>query len=192
MHRRELLTILGSAAAVGLVPRPLLAAGRRVHRAIAGRTARFEYLSSAEGRAVTALADLIIPRTETPGAVEAGVPAFIDVIVGEWLDDAERERFRTGLADVDGRARAAHGRALAECTATEQTTIARELDDEVTRLREARRKDDRSASPDAHVFAMMKSLTVFGYHTSQVGFTQDLKAQLIPGRYIGCAVVPAQ
>ena len=49
--------------------------------------------------AITAVrpGDLIIPRTETPGALDVRVPAFIESLVGgSWMEDA-RTAFQTGL-----------------------------------------------------------------------------------------------
>lgn len=196
MDRRTVVRLLGSAAALplveGLLPSEALAAAREVHRAIAARPGvAFAYLTPAQARAVTSLAELIIPRTDTPGATEAGVPAFIDTIVGEWYTDADRQRFEQGLADVDRRATEMFGRVFADGTIEQQTALARVLDDEVTALRTRRRSGDRTAAPDRHIFATMKGLTVSGYYSSQLGYTRDRKEQLIPGRYIGCAVVPA-
>jgi gluconate 2-dehydrogenase gamma chain len=196
MDRRTAVRILSSAAAFplaeGLFPREALAAAREIHRALAARpSTAFAYLTPAQARAVTALSELIIPRTETPGAIDAGVPAFIDTIVGEWYTDADRQRFERGLADVDRRATETFGRVFADGTIEQQTALARVLDDEVTALRAQRKSGDRSAAPDRHIFATMKGLTVSGYYSSQLGYTRDRKEQLIPGRFIGCAVVPA-
>jgi hypothetical protein len=53
-----------------------------------------------EMKRVAALVDLIIPRTDTPGASDAHVPEFIDRKLS--LDAALKERFLTGLREFDG------------------------------------------------------------------------------------------
>src|SRR3954466_8843505 len=42
---------------------------------------------------VAAIADHIIPRTDTPGARDAGVERFVDVILTKYYAPAERQRF---------------------------------------------------------------------------------------------------
>ena len=53
-----------------------------------------------ELKRVATLVDLIIPRTDTPGASDAHVPEFIDRKLS--LDAALKERFLTGLRAFDG------------------------------------------------------------------------------------------
>ena len=57
-------------------------------------------LSSEEMKRVAALVDLIIPRTDTPGASDARVPEFIDRKLS--LDAELKERFLEGLRAFDG------------------------------------------------------------------------------------------
>jgi hypothetical protein len=32
-------------------------------------------------------------------------------------------------------------------------------------------------------------MTLYGYYTSEIGFTQELRKQIIPGAYHGCAPI---
>jgi len=60
----------------------------------------FKVFSPEERKRVATLVDLIIPRTDTPGATDAHVPEFIDRKLS--LDPALKERFLTGLREFDG------------------------------------------------------------------------------------------
>lgn len=191
MHRRRALQVLGALAAYpalpgvqGLSASELLALGARVHRSLDDVTPGTapRALGPAQYRAVATAAEHILPRTATPGATDARVVDFIDVMLADWYPQQERDRFITGLAELDARAMRAHGRAFVECRDEQRMTLLGILDGEVSALRET---DTRAAG--THWFGILKYLTVWGYYTSRVGITEELKVQLVPGYYDGDA-----
>ena len=47
-------------------------------------------------------------------------------------------------------------------------------------------------NPDENFYFMFRDLTLTGYFTSEIGFTQQLHEEIIPGSFEGCAPSPAQ
>ena len=121
-------------------------------------------LTPPRARVMAAMAEAIIPATDTPGASEAGVTEFVAALVDGWLDDDDRDRFLAGLDTVDPSARDRFGRDFADCTATQQATLVGDLDADLTRLR-----DDPDADETRHFFHDVKRFTLTGYFTSEVG-----------------------
>ncbi|MCC6771956.1 MAG: gluconate 2-dehydrogenase subunit 3 family protein [Gemmatimonadaceae bacterium] len=68
----------------------------------------FATLTPDEGAALGAMAERIIPTTETPGAREAGVIFFIDRALGSFENSALPD-VRTGLAALNARAASRKG-----------------------------------------------------------------------------------
>ena len=68
--------------------------------------AAYDYrtLDAGQRDLLAALVDQILPATDTPGAAEAGVPQFVDLMLTDWYAPEERDGFLAGLADVDRRA----------------------------------------------------------------------------------------
>jgi hypothetical protein len=188
MNRRDWLTALGAALAV---PRSddVLAMGRTLHARVS-RGAPLQVLSPQQSELVATLAELILPETDTPGARAARVHEFIDLMLAERFDAADRDRFLAGLADVDTRAKARGAGDFLRAAAAQQLEVLTTLDDELAQERDADRAGvkwrGRAAAPDKNFFQRMKWLTLLGYYTSEIGFTQELRAQIIPGRYDGC------
>lgn len=75
-------------------------------RDAAERDLPFKLLTAKEGAELDALAALIIPSDETPGAREAGAVHFIDLMLAE--EPEEVEKFRGGLLAFQQRVRADH------------------------------------------------------------------------------------
>ena len=175
MNRRDMLLLLAGTAAL---PDSLLAMGRAVHQRIRAGTLRV--LTPHQNETVATIAELIIPKTDTPGAREAGVAAFIDGMLADWGDDDQRQMFTSGLANVDERSRTAFGKEFTALTSPQQTEILQDLDYELARLRDA--KADTSKS----FFGAMKWLTLTGYYTSEVGSTSELHYRVVPGRFEPC------
>jgi gluconate 2-dehydrogenase gamma chain len=183
MDRRELLALLAGAGLTGLACRP----DKRnptVEAARPGQPYQFKALDAHQAATVSLAADCIIPTTDTPGATEAGVPAFIDVIVGEWYEPAERQQFLAGLADLDRRSASSGGRFI-ELSAEQRFAVLTQVESESL----AAKKADPKA-PTAF-WVRLKSLTLYGYYTSAVGALQELDRPIIPGRFAGCEHLPA-
>lgn len=189
--RRDVLRTLGSVAALPLfetmATEDIVAIARSAHRLAGQRRAGASpapprALTPAQYDIVAQASERIIPRTDTPGATDAGVADFIDVMLADWYGAADRERFTAGLSELDARARRLAGRAFAQTTERGQTELLETLDREVQTLR-------LSAAPaaDDHWFAMLKHLTLWGYYTSRPGIVEELRVQLMPGRYDGNA-----
>src|SRR3981081_1156121 len=131
MDRREALRLLAWGEAVQLAPGNLLASLREA-RALLGTQTTPRTLDPHQYATVTAIAELILPRTDTPGATDVCVSEFIDLIVTEWYTPEERTRFLNGLADVDVRTRALFGKNFVESSTSQQAQILTALGEQMT------------------------------------------------------------
>lgn len=196
MKRRDALKLIAGAAAVpALYSHDLFALGREIHQQL-GPTTALKTLNAQQNTTVIAIAEMIIPATDTPGAREARVIEFIDLILTDWCTGDDCRRFLQGLADTDERSRKMFGKEFVSCNPQQQTQLLTALDEELTELREANGEERRHASPavrDAETpvqrnfFYMMKRLTLIGYYTSEVGWTQELgRPPVHMGPYKAC------
>lgn len=132
-----------------------------------------------------ALAELIIPQTETPGAIAAGVPAFIDQIVSRWYTDTERKIFLDGLLAINAQCQSNYGQEFINCTLRRQTQALSAFEAQAENYKPPPRDMfDRTDPEDTPFFTKIKELTVFGYYTSELGATQELRWLPMPGKYL--------
>jgi gluconate 2-dehydrogenase gamma chain len=138
-----------------------------------------KFCTADEASALEALVDRIIPKTDTPGAKDAGVHNFIDQLMAEFFQEKEKADFKAGLAKLDADAKAANGKAFAALTPEQQDALLTQYDAEAY---------DKNRKPDdpPHFFRSAKELTVLGFCTSEVGATEFLKYDPVPGAYHGC------
>jgi hypothetical protein len=149
------------------------------------------FLSKEEGAVVEAVADLIIPRTDTPGAREVGVPAFIDVILKDVYPSEDQARFVSGLKDFDSEAQRAHGKAFIELQPGQQLSFLQQQHDAAVAAEKGQdaAKDVPVSQRKRPFVLMMKELTLLGFFTSQVGATQVLQYEAVPGEFKPCVPV---
>lgn len=133
-------------------------------------------LTAPQADLVTAIAERIIPETDTPGARGAEVHRFIDTMLAEYYTTPERDHFLDGLADVDSRARRAFGNSFVRCSSDDQHALLEQID----------RETFAAAAVPPPFFRTMKELTILGYYTSKVGATRELQHVQVPGRFEGC------
>ncbi len=195
MDRREVLKFLALGAAVPALPSEILAAFRAVHHSLVS-TPQLKTLTAHMDATVSAMAELIIPQTDTPGARAVRVNEFIDVILSEWYSDEDRARFLAGLANVDARTQQLFGNGFVEATPQQQATILELLGDEMSQAFSALAVAPRGyrgsdPEPENNFYFMFRQLVLTGYFTSEAGFTQQLHEEIIPGHYDGCTPAAA-
>ena len=122
-------------------------------------------LSEHQDATLVALAEAIIPETETPGAKGALVNRFVDQVLAE-ADPRDRAEFVRGLEWVDARCRELFGSGFAACAPAQQTAL----------LTIVSSPANRSLADQVGVefFAVVKSLTISGYYSSEVGIREEL------------------
>lgn len=177
MERRDLLRTLASATALTVLPHKTLEAWSRVASGVSTGAAG---LTDAQMALVRALADTIIPRTDTPGATDVGVHRFVDVIFSEYLTDEERATAAAGLSAIDERA-----------MSTSSVVFADLSDDAKGQLVESLETGPRNAEP-ARTYWQLKGLIVRGYFTSEPVMKNVLRHVVMPGRFEGSAPVQLQ
>lgn len=198
MQRRELLkaSLLFLATGASASVARALHAGVHAHGHHGGQEADTStapenpVFGASQRHSIALLSDMIIPPTDTPGAAEAGVPGFIETIVGDWYTDTERRIFMAGLDQLDQYSQQ-HG----------NTPFHRAPEDlRLAALHESERlaQDYIGPTPSGNLAAMgrfidentpffnkLKELVVLGYYTSEIGATQELAYRPVPGYFDG-------
>jgi hypothetical protein len=144
--RREALILIASAPTLGAQHHHEAASDDRPAAPYQPRT-----LTPSEMEFAAILCDLIIPRTDTPGASDAGVPEFIDRRLSASPDLAVR--FRRGLALL--------GADFIHLPPDRQIGIV----------------SDAGNAPESEAgrfFRLLKDLTIDGYYSSRAGLVEEL------------------
>jgi hypothetical protein len=175
MERRDLLRALGAAGAMALLPNQSIAAWARA----ASGLRVVDGLTEAQLALVGAIADVVLPRTDSPSATDVGVPAFINVIVSENYSTDERTAFMSGLDALDAKVRDGAGSALAGLSPDAQAAAVASIEG----------APDRRAEP-ARTYWRLKGLIIHGYFTSEAVMKGVLHTEIMPGRFDGAAPMP--
>ena len=128
---------------------------------------------TAEQRALmTALSERVVPTTDTPGAIAAEVPAYIEKLLADWSLPADRLPIISGLNMIEARSQTDYKVAAAKATPEQQDAL-------LTLAMEDK------LPGGADFFENFRQMVLTGYFTSEVGITQEREYLPVPGRYDG-------
>jgi len=128
------------------------------------------------------IADTILPETSTPGAKAAAVGPFIAMMMTDTYYPDDQQIFLDGLKDLQTRSLVNFGAHFQVVTTAQRLQLVEMLD-----LEQWTYMNDRPSGAPAHFFRMIKELTLLGYFTSEIGYTQAMRYRETPGRYDPCA-----
>ena len=120
------------------------------------------------------ITDLIIPATDTAGAVDIGVHRFIDTMLSEWASSKTKNKYQNGLNLINEFVINQYRKSFINCSINDQNKILIDLDNGLE-------KNELSV-----FFADLKWFVISGYYTSEYGGSVELRYDPMPGPYRGC------
>lgn len=117
--------------------------------------------------------DTIIPATDTPGALDAGVPGFMREMLTGWGTAQTQAAMLDVLDRIEKQAWNRYGAGFLELPAERRLELMSEFDADSIGRRDL-------------AYTQFKYLVLLGYYQSEIGATQELRYELVPGAWRPC------
>lgn len=135
-------------------------------------TSEWRYFTNREMDLVARICDLIFPRTDTPSAVDANVPGYIDGLMADWASDVSKRSQHQSLADLDTLLRQASGGDFVLLAEDEAVSVLTLFDQKAF-----------EGGDEYGGYRALKSIISESYFASEQGAVQELKWVPAPGRW---------
>lgn len=156
LERRDFLGALAGLLGVSMVPAAALAANPKA------------VLPKTQMALIAAVADTYIPRTDTPGAADVGVPALFAAMMAKWAAPATRTAFLAHLDAIDAAARGGKGKPFAQLADKDRLAVLKAYD---------------AAHFGAADYKRLRDLFIILYYNSEPGATVELRYEHAPGTF---------
>lgn len=147
-----------------------------LEKSSAQHNSNHEFYTAKEFLLVSRLSDLIIPDTQTLGALAVGVPKLMDKLHTDWASIQSQTAHRDALKLVNDELDKISGVAFLEQNPETQIATLSTLDNL------AFSSDYQRLS----AYRSIKDLIARFYYLSKVGASQELRYELVPGRWEAC------
>lgn len=181
MNRRELLKMIAAATGTAFV-----SANAMAYVTLPMKTINQTAFSKDDVAFFNEVGEVIIPRTDTPGAKDVNVGYMMAVMVTDCYTPAQQAAFKEGIASIKALAKSTYGKDFLLLNTDERTRLLATLNDEADVFnRKAKLANDDAEKLMPHGFTLIKQLTLFTFFTSKEGANKVLRYVAIPGRYDG-------
>ncbi len=133
---------------------------------------------------LVAIIDTVLPKTDTPGAIELGVPKFVLAMIDDCFSKADQAVFVAGLGGIEKLAKDKLNKVFVDCNANEREEILTSI--------EVKQESLPIEVEVKKAFSSIKDLTIWGYAGSEYVMTNFYKFEFVPGRFHGCVPVSNQ
>ncbi|MFC3174113.1 gluconate 2-dehydrogenase subunit 3 family protein [Novosphingobium bradum] len=184
---QRMMALVG-ASAVASIGSPLLA-----RKGAAAKT----YLDAPHMATLAAFAETVIPRTDTAGAIEAGVPQVVDGLLANWASGPRRVELARALTEIDELSAKAQGKPFAALAPDARLALLKPHDKAATtplpRTGPVAAADMMSGPKVANPgYAKLKELVITAYYFSEAALTQELPYVHAPGKWVPSVPVTPQ
>ncbi|MEM1120957.1 MAG: gluconate 2-dehydrogenase subunit 3 family protein [Bacteroidota bacterium] len=135
------------------------------------------FLDQLQARLLQRIAGIMIPETDIAGAVGMGIPQALDAFAKTYMPPNEQAQFTQGLTTLNSDCKKAMGQPFLDLDDAQQLIF---LQAEEKKL---------VANPDPRQLTFLgtlKKLVYEAYFSSEVGATEVLKYDPVPGGFSGC------
>jgi len=138
------------------------------------------FFTREQAQLVSALADQILPKTDTPSASEVKVDQFIELMVSEVFQQYEQADFIAGLKEIDQKSEDRFEKFYFNLNDQSKYDLLHTIDSEINYL-------DVETNVKKPFFLKFKELTLLGYFTSKEIMKNHLVYDPLPMELDGCS-----
>ena len=148
-----------------------------------------QFFTQEEAHFLRVFSDVLLPTTETPGAIDVNVHKTIDSMVHTCFDSEGQIAVRAGLRALEITCQEDYGDRFVECTNEGQTSFMRTLESTEVNENKYLWGNTIVSAGDVPFYRQLKGLTLFAFFTSEEIGERVLNYDPIPGAYVGCRPV---
>ena len=145
-----------------------------------------EFFTSDEARFISSLLDMILPRTDTPGALDVKADLFIDKVIAQTYDADAQQKMRSEMSDFNEMCQTKYGKTFAKLEESERTAVLEEAEAENGKFSGSVWGTPVGDQQPIGFYRRMKSLALWAYFTSEEIGKNVLNYDPIPQAYLGC------
>ncbi|MEM6699414.1 MAG: gluconate 2-dehydrogenase subunit 3 family protein [Bacteroidota bacterium] len=141
------------------------------------------FFTEDEAKTLTGALDALLPTTDTPGALDAGVPQFWDQLAKDYLPEEDQQKLREGIAAMNADSEAKYSKTFAQLSDAQQLEL-------ITAYDQAAFGEDKKEDFEAMEFyPEFKYAACWAFCTSELGANEHLEFVSIPGAYTNCVPI---
>ncbi|MEK6476291.1 gluconate 2-dehydrogenase subunit 3 family protein [Catalinimonas sp. 4WD22] len=145
-----------------------------------------QFFTEAQAKTVSAMAECILPRTETPGAKDLGIDQYIDVFVKNIYSEKDQQNFTQGIQAFEEGCQKVHGKTFANLSAEDQEAFLLEQEKKAGHINHAIWGETIGDIKPVPFYRQFKAIVISAYFSSEEVGKNLLTYEPVPGDQKGC------
>lgn len=148
-----------------------------------------QFFTPIQAMTIGDIADIILPKTNTPGAKDLLVDRFIDGLMKTYFSEEDQKAFLAGLEAFETDCKKSYGKPFSKCQPAQQTEILIRYDKQSAPVPPTVWGGQIGTFETPPFYRKLKELILLGYFTSEQVGEHILSYDPIPGHFSGCISV---
>lgn len=150
------------------------------------------FFTLSEANTVSTMVDMILPRTDTPGALDVKADVFIDRVFAKTYGEEDQEKMRNEIAGFNADCKKNHGKPFYELNREKREAVLKAAEKSSGKINPGIWGKTVGDQKPVGFYRVLKSMAIWAYFTSEEIGENVLRYLPVPGEYEGCiALSPA-
>lgn len=144
------------------------------------------FLGEDQARFISAFVDTLLPRTDTPGALDVKTDIFLDLVFAKTYDAKAQENVVAEINKFNEECKKSHGKVFADLKEEDRMAVFKNMEAVSPKFNPKVWGTAVGEQKPVGFYRSLKSMTLWGYFSSEEIGTKHLNYDPVPGEYRGC------
>jgi hypothetical protein len=148
------------------------------------------FLKADQAKFISAFVDTLLPKTDTPGALDVKTDIFLDLVFAKTYNSSSQENVAAEIKKFNDDCIKSYGKIFAELDAEQRKAVFKKMEAASAKFNPKVWGTAVGQQPEIDFYRSLKSMTLWGYFTSEEIGLNHLNYDPVPGEYKGCVPLP--